>query len=87
MGTPFCGKGELNQVIRVGHATPAYRFRDIAVFGGTNHEKLFFHVERNDFNALESGESESVFSAEQPILPASTANYVKSERSSRHMPR
>ena len=34
MGTPFCGKGEPNQVIRVGHATPACRFRDIEVFGG-----------------------------------------------------
>ena len=49
MGTPFCGKGEPNQVIRVGHATPACRFRDIAVLVETNHEKLFFHVERNDF--------------------------------------
>jgi predicted Zn-dependent protease len=34
MGTPFCGKGEPSQVIRVGHAAPACRFNDVAVFGG-----------------------------------------------------
>ncbi|HXZ49300.1 MAG TPA: TldD/PmbA family protein [Usitatibacter sp.] len=34
MGTPYCGKGEPNQVIRVGHASPACRFRDVDVFGG-----------------------------------------------------
>jgi predicted Zn-dependent protease len=34
MGTPFCGKGEPNQCIRVGHATPACVFGDVAVFGG-----------------------------------------------------
>ena len=34
MGTPFCGKGEPNQVIRVGHASPACLFADISVFGG-----------------------------------------------------
>ena len=34
MGTPFCGKGEPNQVIRVGHAAPACRFDKVAVFGG-----------------------------------------------------
>lgn len=33
MGTPFCGKGEPGQVIRVGHASPACLFRDIEVFG------------------------------------------------------
>ena len=33
-GTPNCGKGEPNQVIRVGHATPACLFKDIEVFGG-----------------------------------------------------
>jgi len=33
-GTPNCGKGEPNQVIRVGHATPACLFEDIEVFGG-----------------------------------------------------
>jgi predicted Zn-dependent protease len=33
-GTPFCGKGEPSQVIRVGHAAPACKFSDIAVFGG-----------------------------------------------------
>ena len=33
MGTPFCGKGEPNQVIRVGHASPACLFADIDVFG------------------------------------------------------
>jgi len=34
MGTPFCGKGEPNQVIRVGHASPACLFNNIATFGG-----------------------------------------------------
>jgi predicted Zn-dependent protease len=33
LGTPFCGKGEPGQVIRVGHATPACRFRQVQVFG------------------------------------------------------
>ncbi len=33
MGTPFCGKGEPGQVIRVGHAAPACLFRDVEVFG------------------------------------------------------
>jgi predicted Zn-dependent protease len=34
MGTPFCGKGEPSQVIRVGHASPACLFGNIDVFGG-----------------------------------------------------
>lgn len=34
MGTPFCGKGEPNQVIRVGHAAPACKFTGVSVFGG-----------------------------------------------------
>lgn len=34
LGTPNCGKGEPNQVIRVGHASPACVFRQIDVFGG-----------------------------------------------------
>ena len=33
-GTPFCGKGEPNQMIRVGHASPVCRFRGVEVFGG-----------------------------------------------------
>jgi predicted Zn-dependent protease len=33
MGTPFCGKGEPNQVIRVGHASPACKFTAVQVFG------------------------------------------------------
>jgi predicted Zn-dependent protease len=33
MGTPFCGKGEPNQVIRVGHASPACKFAAVDVFG------------------------------------------------------
>jgi predicted Zn-dependent protease len=33
-GTPYCGKGEPNQVIRVGHASPACLFDDVDVFGG-----------------------------------------------------
>ncbi len=34
LGTPFCGKGEPGQVLRVGHASPACLFRNVAVFGG-----------------------------------------------------
>lgn len=34
MGTPNCGKGEPNQMIRVGHATPACLFAQVDVFGG-----------------------------------------------------
>jgi predicted Zn-dependent protease len=33
-GTPFCGKGEPNQAIRVGHASPMCVFNNIEVFGG-----------------------------------------------------
>ena len=33
LGTPFCGKGEPGQVIRVGHASPACLFRQVDVFG------------------------------------------------------
>ena len=33
-GTPNCGKGEPNQVIRVGHASPVCQFENIEVFGG-----------------------------------------------------
>ena len=32
LGTPYCGKGEPNQVITVGHAAPACRFRGVEVF-------------------------------------------------------
>jgi predicted Zn-dependent protease len=34
LGSPSCGKGEPNQAIRVGHAAPPCRFRDVEVFGG-----------------------------------------------------
>lgn len=34
LGTPFCGKGEPGQIIRVGHAAPACLFRGVEVFGG-----------------------------------------------------
>jgi predicted Zn-dependent protease len=34
LGTPNCGKGEPNQVIRVGHASPVCLFADVEVFGG-----------------------------------------------------
>ena len=34
MGTPNCGKGEPNQVVRVGHASPTCLFADVDVFGG-----------------------------------------------------
>lgn len=33
-GTPFCGKGEPNQAIRVGHAAPPCLFAGVEVFGG-----------------------------------------------------
>ncbi len=34
MGTPNCGKGELNQMVGTGHASPACLFGDVEVFGG-----------------------------------------------------
>jgi predicted Zn-dependent protease len=34
LGTPYCGKGEPSQVIRVGHASPACVFANVSVFGG-----------------------------------------------------
>ncbi|MCC2680289.1 MAG: Zn-dependent protease [Pseudobdellovibrio sp.] len=33
-GSPYCGKGEPSQVIRVGHASPYALFKNIEVFGG-----------------------------------------------------
>jgi len=33
-GSPYCGKGEPNQIIRVGHSTPSCVFSDIEIFGG-----------------------------------------------------
>lgn len=33
-GTPYCGKGEPNQAIRVGHGSPVCAFADVEVFGG-----------------------------------------------------
>ena len=33
-GVPFCGKGEPNQTVRVGHASPVCLFNDVEVFGG-----------------------------------------------------
>jgi predicted Zn-dependent protease len=33
LGTPNCGKGEPNQMIHVGHASPACVFHDVEVFG------------------------------------------------------
>jgi len=35
-GTPFCGKGEPNQIIRVGHGAPVCAFANIEVFGGAS---------------------------------------------------
>ncbi len=35
-GTPTCGKGEPNQAIRVGHASPLCRFEGVSVFGGAS---------------------------------------------------
>jgi predicted Zn-dependent protease len=34
LGTANCGKGEPNQAITVGHASPACVFKDVTVFGG-----------------------------------------------------
>ncbi|HEX6793238.1 MAG TPA: TldD/PmbA family protein [Casimicrobiaceae bacterium] len=34
LGTPYCGKGEPGQTIRVGHASPACVFTNVDVFGG-----------------------------------------------------
>ena len=34
LGTPNCGKGEPNQMIRVGHASPVCHFANVDVFGG-----------------------------------------------------
>lgn len=34
MGSPYCGKGEPNQCIRVGHASPVCLFKNVDVFGG-----------------------------------------------------
>lgn len=33
LGTPYCGKGEPGQVVRVGHAAPWCLFHDVDVFG------------------------------------------------------
>ncbi len=35
-GTPWCGKGEPSQVIRVGHAAPPCLFKNIEIFGGAS---------------------------------------------------
>jgi predicted Zn-dependent protease len=34
LAAPFCGKGEPNQVVHVGHASPVCRFDNVDVFGG-----------------------------------------------------
>ncbi|MBI3302065.1 MAG: TldD/PmbA family protein, partial [Deltaproteobacteria bacterium] len=34
MGSPYCGKGEPNQAIHVGHASPTCLFTDVEIFGG-----------------------------------------------------
>ncbi len=34
LGTPFCGKGEPNQIMYVGHASPTALFSQVDVFGG-----------------------------------------------------
>jgi len=47
MGVANCGKGEPNQVVRVGHATPPCLFRNVAVFGGSDDDaRLFLHAGR-----------------------------------------
>jgi predicted Zn-dependent protease len=35
-GTPYCGKGEPNQAIRVGHASPVCLFDNVEIFGGAS---------------------------------------------------
>jgi predicted Zn-dependent protease len=35
-GTPYCGKGEPNQIVRVGHASPVALFDDVEIFGGAS---------------------------------------------------
>ncbi|PHM07473.1 Zn-dependent protease, partial [Nostoc sp. 'Peltigera malacea cyanobiont' DB3992] len=35
-GTPYCGKGEPNQAISVGHGSPVCVFANVEVFGGGN---------------------------------------------------
>lgn len=35
-GTPFCGKGEPNQAIRVGHSSPVCLFENVEIFGGVS---------------------------------------------------
>ena len=34
LGSPYCGKGEPNQCVRVGHASPPCLFDKVSVFGG-----------------------------------------------------
>ncbi|MBM3460878.1 MAG: TldD/PmbA family protein [Armatimonadetes bacterium] len=34
LGTPYCGKGEPNQAVRVGHASPSCLFHEVDIFGG-----------------------------------------------------
>lgn len=34
LGTPYCGKGEPNQSVHVGHAAPPCLFSNVSVFGG-----------------------------------------------------
>lgn len=48
MGTPFCGKGEPNQVVRVGHASPACVFGNVDVFGGS----MMRHAQHEHFQQL-----------------------------------
>lgn len=36
LGSPWCGKGEPNQIVCVGHAAPACRFANIDIFGGAS---------------------------------------------------
>ncbi len=33
-GSPYCGKGEPSQIIRVGHSSPYAHFKNIEIFGG-----------------------------------------------------
>ena len=53
LGTPHCGKGEPNQVVRVGHATPACVFAAVDVFGGASWQRCRAHFMSNLLTRLE----------------------------------
>ena len=56
MGTPNCGKGEPNQVIRVGHASPTCLFTNVEVFGGSRSMHEYFYTLADAITALLKGD-------------------------------